>query len=105
MEEIGPRRRAIRSAIWLWVLLATHAQQSDAEWWPVCDGVELSDERVAVFLDVSAARAKKWRLRLEGLKMIRTEFTRARSYRVWIMNVDRIDAQKTAQPIPSPLVN
>jgi hypothetical protein len=105
MEEIGAKRRAIRGAVWLWILLGVNAEQSEAEWWPVCAGGAISDERIAVNLDVSAAKAKKWRVRLEHLGMIRTEMVRPLNWKIWILNAERADAQKAPQTIPSPLSN
>ena len=105
MEEIGGRRRVIRGALWLWCLFGLHAEQSEAEWWPVAGGAEISDERIAVLLDVSATRARKWRVRLEQLGMLRSELTRPRTRRFWIFNVDGQDAQRPPQTIPSPLSN
>lgn len=93
--EIGARRRAIGDAIWLWVLLGQYATESNEDWWLVGGGEQISDERLAVYLDVSAAIAKKWRKRLEGLGMIRTEMIRPLQRKFWLRNPDKME-QATA---------
>ena len=102
--ELGARRREISGAIWLWTLLGMHAQGSNEEdWWVVCGGGEISDERIGVYLDVSAAQAKKWRLRLERLGMIRREKTRPLNWKFWIRNPDRFDQQQSPEKAPLPI--
>jgi hypothetical protein len=67
----------VRSALWLWFLLVTSAQRlSDTteEWVPVASGIPFQDEFLASQLSVSVAMLRRWRLRLEGLGRVRTEF-------------------------------
>jgi hypothetical protein len=105
VEEIGTRRRAIKSALWLWFLFGVYAEQSEAEWWPVAGGEEFTDEKIGILLDVKAAKAKKWRQRLELHGMLRSELTKSRTRRFWFYNPDSANAQKVSQKIPSPFSN
>jgi hypothetical protein len=93
--EIGARRRQVRGAIWLWVQLAMYAPETEDEWWLVANGDQISDERLGVYLDVSAARAKKWRERLQQLELIRTEPVRPLNWKFWVRNPDKVDQQQT----------
>lgn len=93
--EIGARRRAIGDAIWLLAVFGLYAEQSEADWWLVGGGDEISDERIGVYLDISAARAKKWRVRLEKLGLIRTEMIRPLQRKFWLRNPDKME-QATA---------
>lgn len=92
--ELGPKRREMRGAVWLWLQMLVFAEESSEEWWLVCDGGEISHERVAVFLDVSAARVRKWHLRLEKLGVIRAELIRSGNWRFWVRNPNQGDQPK-----------
>jgi hypothetical protein len=98
--ELGQRRREVGEAIWLWTLLGMYSQESAEEWWVVCSGGEISDERLGVYLDVSAALAKKWRVKLERLGMIRTEMVRRLNRKFWIRALDQADRQQVLPPVP-----
>src|SRR5579859_660428 len=93
--EIGARRRQVRGAIWLWVQLAMYATETEDDWWVVASGEQISDERLGVYLDVSAARVKKWRERLEQLGLIRTEQVRPLNWKFWVMNPNKVEHQQT----------
>jgi len=101
--ELGERRREIGDAIWLWTLLCVYSQESTEEWWTVCSGGEISDERLGVYLDVSADLAKKWRVKLERLGMIRTELVRPLNRKFWIKNPGTFDRQQTVENLPLPI--
>ena len=109
MIEIGPRRRMLGESLWLYCLLmlSTSAQPPDVPWWPVCDGAPVSDERIAVFLDVTAGTARKWRLRLEKAGLIRSEPLTPLHRRFWVANADPMDSRKAlGEQLPlSKLVN
>jgi len=102
MEEVGAKRREFGDSIWLWLLLGLYAEQSEADWWPVCGGGEISDERIGIYLDISAARAKRWRVRLERIGMIRTEMVRPLNRKFWVRNYDKAEQQKTLEQISLP---
>ena len=104
MKEIGPQRRKLGDAIWLYVLLMLYTSKADGSWWPVCDAAPISDERLAVFLDVSAATARRWRLLLTKEGLIRTEVAggAARHFRFWLA-YDPLEPQKSLPGIELPL--
>lgn len=102
MEEAGRIRRALGDAIWLWIACGMHTDQSnvEADWWLVADGGEISDERIGVYLDVSAPRAKKWRVRLERFGMLRTEMLRPSQRRSWMRNPAKLEEPTTLAKAP-----
>ncbi len=106
--EMGPMRRQLEQSVWLWLLLCYYANQEKEEtWWPVCGGAPISDERLAVFLDVRARTAEKFRKRLEHAGYIRTEPAIPLHRKFWILNLDHA-AEKKSMPdmfIPSKLIN
>lgn len=73
MKEIGPQRRKLGESIWLYLLLIVHATQAEGPWWPVCASAPISDERLAVFLDVAAPTVREWRQKLERAGFVRSE--------------------------------
>jgi hypothetical protein len=99
MIEIGARRRLLGESLWLYCLLMLSAttQEATDPWWPVCGGAPISDERIAVFLDVGAATARKWRRRLEKDGLIRSEPSTPLHRRIWVANVNPVETQKALQ--------
>ncbi len=75
-------KQQVGDAIWLLLLLALYAEQSEGSWWPVRrEGEFISDARLAVFLGESEATAKKHRKRLEREGLIKTELTEMHLHR------------------------
>jgi hypothetical protein len=98
--EIGPMRRQVEQAVWLLLLLHHYAnQEGDEIWWPVCGGAPISDERIAVFLDVRAATAQKFRKRLERTGYIRTEPATPLHRKFWVLNLDQATEKKSMPDI------
>jgi hypothetical protein len=104
VREIGPQRRKLGDAIWLYVLLMLYTSKVDGSWWPVGDAAPISDERPAVFLDVSAATARRWRLRLTKEGLIRTELAggAGRHFRFWLAYFP-LEPHRSLQAIDLPL--
>lgn len=74
MLNIFPLRPKVGDAIWLWTILnfGTSPKDADREWFPVAEGVGLTDRQLAGALGCTKETLTEWRERLESVGMIRT---------------------------------
>ena len=85
-------RPKIREAIYLWLFLGTYAADTGEQWLLVAGGNGISDEELAMRLEIPAGTARKWRLKLESVGAIRTVQVGPRHRRFEVFNF-------AAQPI------
>jgi hypothetical protein len=86
-------RPKVREAIWLWLFLSTYAADTGDQWLLVASGNGISDEELAMRLEIPATTARKWRLKLETVSAIRTAQVGPRARRFEVFNF-------AAQPAP-----
>jgi predicted ArsR family transcriptional regulator len=79
-------RPKIREAIYLWLLLGTCVPDTGDQWLVVANGNGVSDEELAMRLDIPAATARKWRKKLEAVGAIRTTQVGPRTRRFELFN-------------------
>jgi DNA-binding MarR family transcriptional regulator len=107
MNQFLKFKTQVGEAIWLLLLLALYAEQSEGQWWPVRrEGEFISDARLAVFLGESEATAKKHRRRLEKEGLIRTEPTEMHLHRrFWVREFDTAMQEQALEKLPIPASN
>ncbi len=102
-------RRAVGAAIWLFILLSAHAQETDDLWKLVAEGRSVCDEELAIQLGVRAPTARRWRKKLEKAGLLRCARSEPGYFILHILNVDAAEAAKPgeepAAPTPRGLVN
>lgn len=104
MEEIERIRRQLGDAVWLWLLLCRWSDlMAEGEWFPVYNGGEVSDARIAVYLNVAESTARKWRVRLERAGWIKSEAAAHLHRKLWVRNLDRAEQEKSSREMPLPM--
>jgi hypothetical protein len=99
------RHHSIGASLWLWSYLVENTKPVDAEWRPVADGIEITDEQLGHRLDVGVATIRRWRKRLEALGYICTELMRPRYRRMWLANQNGPPWQQSLQAPATSFVN
>lgn len=102
MNQFLKFKTRVGDAIYLLLLLALYAEQSEGPWWPVRrEGDLISDARLAVFLGESEATAKKHRKRLEREGLIRSEPTDLHLHRrFWVRELDTAMQEQSLEKLP-----
>jgi hypothetical protein len=105
VEEICKIRQQLGDAIWLWLLLCRHADMAtEGEWFPIYSGGEVSDARIAVYLNIAESTARAWRVRLEKIGWIKSEAATLHLHRkLWVRNLDREEQEKSLREMPLPM--
>jgi hypothetical protein len=104
MDEICKIRQQLGDAIWLWLMLGRYADLAgEGEWFPVYGGGEVSDARIAVYLNVAEPTARKWRMRLERAGWIKSEASAHLHRKLWVRNLDRAEQEKSLREMPLPM--
>lgn len=101
--NILERRAEIKEAIWLLHVLNGHAKlRPDQKWLSVSEGVPYNDEALAAALNVPTKTARKWRLRLERVGLIRSFPTTPRKRRFEVLNFAWKEDEPSQLPEPPP---
>jgi hypothetical protein len=79
-------RPKIREAVYLWLFLSTQVADTGEQWLLVANGNGISDEELGMRLEIPAATARTWRLKLEAAGAIRTAPVSARTRRFELFN-------------------
>lgn len=77
---------AVGNAVWLYQWILIYTRPANTRWQIVANGEPMSDERIAVCIDVSASMVRRWREKLTRLGYVKVELVRPRHRKFYLVN-------------------